>query len=316
MNKQQIVEFIAAQIESGKISKNDLREIADGHPAAVRTGASSKNLINVFYTIGAIIVGVGVIILVAQNWDDIGFVGRILVTLAISLVTYIAALLMKNPEQNVISNVLFALSAALTPLGAYVLVHEANMDFSWGVQSITALILLLVYGVALYIRRKSTLVLICLLLGTWAYYTFILKYLNLNYVFRNTDYLKWSTMLLGVAYLLIAYGYHSEGSKRVQHIIYGLGTLAVLGAGISIGGSFDLFYIIMIFAAFYGSVYLRSRVMLILGALFLVAHIIKLTSKYFIDSIGWPVALIGVGFLVIGIGYATFYLNKKFISAK
>ena len=102
--------------------------------------------------------------------------------------------------------------------------------------------------------------------------------------------------------------------KKGVPFIYGFGTLAILGAGIFIGGVFDLILIALIFAVFYGSVYLKSRSMLIFGAIFLMAHIIKLTSKYFVGSVGWPVALIIVGFLVIGVGYMTFYLNKRFMS--
>jgi len=137
--------------------------------------------------------------------------------------------------------------------------------------------------------------------------------------------MKWASMLQSSSFILIGYGYHSlfqstdlqdeKEKKAVQNVLYGLGTLGILGVGIVIGGLFDLILIALLFGAFYGSVYLKSRSMLTLGSLFLMAHIIKLTSKYFVDSIGWPVALIGVGFLVIGVGYITFYINKKFISA-
>ena len=82
------------------------------------------------------------------------------------------------------------------------------------------------------------------------------------------------------------------------------------------GGIFDLITIALIFAAFYGSIYLKSRSMLTLAALFLMGHIVQLTARYFVNSIGWPVALIAVGFLIIAIGYGTLYLNKKFIATK
>lgn len=327
MDKKQVIEFIEAQIESGKISRGDLKElVGGGHPDSKSHANQSKNLINVFYSIGAIIALVGVGILVAQNWNEIGFSGRILVTLGLSVATYIAALLLKTSEQRTISSVLFTFSAALAPMGVYVLLNEADIKLTLGNQALAGVILAVIYGTALYVSKRNILTLITIAFASWSYFTLILKYFEFDALYSySVDYLKWATMLLGVAYILIAYGYRSiqesldteehEG-KSVQHVLYGLGTLAILGAGISIGGAFDLVFILVIFAAFYGSVYLRSRAMLIFGAIFLAAHIIKLTSKYFIDSIGWPVALIAVGFLVIGIGYATFYLNKKFISEK
>jgi len=48
--------------------------------------------------------------------------------------------------------------------------------------------------------------------------------------------------------------------------------------------------------------------------LFLIAHIINITGQYFTDSMNWAIILVFVGFLIIGIGYTTFYLNKKYIS--
>lgn len=323
MEKQQIIAFINEQIASGKISTADLNNITSSVPATVQKESSSANLINVFYTIGAIIAIIGVGILIAQHWDDIGFIGRIIVTLGISLAAYIFGLVLAKPEQKMISQVMFTFSAALAPLGAYVLLHEAGIIYDKQVQIIVATVLAVIFGIALYISKRNILVLITIGFATWAYYATIFKIFG-TYNYYDSDFLKWSSMLLGVAYLFIAYGYgasaktletNTEGEKRaVQSVLYGFGTLAVLGAGIFVGGAFDLVFIALIFAAIYGSVYVKSRAMLVLGAIFLMAHIIKITSKYFIDSIGWPVALIAVGFLVIGVGYMTFYLNRKFLS--
>jgi uncharacterized membrane protein (UPF0136 family) len=327
MDKQQIISFIQEQVAAGKISKGDLMGIASGSEVVASSPvpeqeSSSRNLINVFYAIGAIIAVVGVGILIGQHWEEIGFAGRILVTLGISLLSYVAALLFYKPEQMTVSQVMFTVSAALAPLGSYVLLNEANISFDWGTQIFVSLALLFIFGAAFIISRKNILVVICVGLGTWAYYALIFKVFSPDY-YGSFDILKWAAMLLGFSYLLISYGHHAvsravsttdaKEKKAVENILYSLGTLAILSAGISIGGFFDLPYIILIFGAFYGSVYLKSRGMLILGALFLMAHIIKLTSKYFVDSIGWPVSLIVIGFLVIGVGYLTYYLNKKYI---
>ncbi len=136
-------------------------------------------------------------------------------------------------------------------------------------------------------------------------------------------------MFLGVAYILIGYGYKklaahkaqiSDGTEdeeqisSISNVLYGFGTLAILGAAISLGGIWDFILILLIFGAFYGSVLLKARMMLGLGALFLIAHVINLTSKYFLDSLGWPVALIFCGIAIIAIGYGTVRLNKKYFS--
>lgn len=339
MNKKQIISQVEEQLRLGTISKTDLLNIVndiDEKPQPtdlvsqnIKTtetsnqnkDESSKNLIHTFYGIGAIIAIVGVGILIAQNWDYLGLFGRILFTLGISLITYVTGLILRKPDQRMLSQVMFTISVALAPFGVYVFLNELNVTFTSSVQILTAITLCIIYGAALFISKKNILIVVTLGFATWAYYALIVKIFGFE---SDTDLVKWGSMLLGVSYLFIAYGYQSsviptdkddEKEKAwVQNAIFGFGTLAILGAGIFIGGIFDLFFIFLVFGAFYGSVYFKSKTMLRLGALFLMAHIVKLTSKYFIDSIGWPVALIVVGFLIIGVGYLTVYLNKNFIS--
>ncbi|MFA7302490.1 MAG: DUF2157 domain-containing protein [Candidatus Paceibacterota bacterium] len=328
MDKQQVIEFITRQLQEGVISKEEVAGLLGGVAPAVgapvvAAEVSQRNLIHTFYTIGGIIVFAGVGILVGQNWDDIGFAGRVLVTLGISLLAYVLALLARGPEQRNLSQLLFALSAGLAPLGTYVLLDGGGVDFTSGVQCVAALVLAVTFGAAYFASRRNLLVVVVALYASWAYYAFIVRAFDVT-PFDAADLFKWATMLLGIAYVLVGYGYLAQSSaplsredkdeKRVQNFFYTYGTLGVLGAGISFGGVFDIFYIALIFAAFYGSVYVKSRAMLGLGALFLIAHIINLTSQYFVDSIGWPVALIAIGFLIIGVGYLAFYLNKRFVS--
>ncbi len=335
MDKQQITTFIKEQISSGKISKEDLQMLVNESESSSEViqptpiskvpskEESSKQLINTFYVIGAIIVLVGVIILIAQNWNEIGFIGRMLVTLGISVGAYLFGLSLRGPEHRIISQVMFVVSALLAPLGSFVLLTEASVTITWEVQILLSSVLFIIFGSALLISKRNVLSLITIGFATWTYYTLGIKLFGSN--FFDTEFLKWATMLLGASYILIGYGYQSvlgisdtpdgKEKRRVQEVLYRFGVLAILGAGISIGGIFDLFFIAFIFAAFYGSVYLKSRTVLVLGALFLMAHIIKLTSIYFAQSIGWPIALIIVGFLVIAVGYMTLYLNKKYISS-
>ena len=330
MEKEQIFAFIEGQIATGKISKEDLLKIAGAEQVSTNVVSkeshkeqSSKNLISVFYVIGVIIVLAGVGTLIGQNWEVIGFAGRILVSLGIALIAYIYAFSLNKPENRVLSQVMFTVSAALAPLGSAVLLNQANISFDWVAQFYTAISLAVIFGYALWARRKNILILITVAFGTWAYYSVLLNIFTFNYSF---DFIKWAVMLMGFAYILIGYGMgpavqlandsDTKEKNVVRNIFYRLGALSVLGAGISIGGYFDILFIAFIFATFYGSVYLKSQSMLALGALFLMAHIVKLTSKYFVDSIGWPVSLIIVGFLIIGVGYMTYSLNKKYISAR
>lgn len=323
MNKQELLTLIQQELANKNISKNDLLEIA--YQEKKETG-ESKNLINVLYTIGAIIAVTGITILIGQHWDDIGMFGRLVVTLGISLATYVAAYVLEKPEQKRLSQVVFVISAILAPVGSWVLLREANIDFTIQYQTIAAIALTLVYGTALFVTRKHILVLITLGFATWAYFTKILDMFDVNNYYGDfyDDVLKWAVILLGISYMCIAYGYRSvlktiesdeiKEKNSMQSIIYNFGAFGILLGGISVGGAFDALYVAIIFAAFYGAVYLRSKIMLLLGAIFLVSHIIKITSKYFVDTVGWPVSLIAIGFMIIGVGYGTFWVGRKYIN--
>ena len=333
MEKNQVIDFIKNQLASGNISKEDLLNISSvgldqTQPSSISSEDSSKEnskkLMHIFYAIGAIVAVIGVCILVAQNWSEIGYGGRVFVTAGISLLSYVAAISIRNPEQSALSQVLFTISAALTPLSAYVLLGDQLSDLI--IQFATASMLFLVFGAAFLAVKRNILVLLTTAFASWAYVVIVLEMFggdaNFFWIF---DIIKWAMMLLGVSYILIGYGFSSlwpatsqqdeKERKSIVNVLYLFGTLMILGVGISIGGLFDLLFIGILFGAFYGSIYLKSKSMLLLGSLFLMVHILKITSKYFVGSIGWPVALMVSGFAIIGVGYFTYYFNRRFIKS-
>ncbi len=335
MDKQQVISFIQSQLSAGSITQQDilnLTAVPSAQPTQTQVASSpqttpplveehsSKNLTNIFYGIGGVIVLTGIGILVGQHWNEIGFVGRVLVTLGISALTYIVALLLNSPSQRVVSQVLFVISAVLAPMGSFVVLDQAQLLFDINYQILVSFVLFIIYGLALLISKRSILILLAVGFITWTYYAVLFKIFDVSLF--NSDFFKWAGMLAGLSYILI--GYASQASspdivherRSVSGMLYWFGTGAILGAGITMGGvgsPWDFIFIFVIFAAFYASVFLRSRGILVLAATFLIVHIVKLTSQYFLNSISWPVALVVCGFFVMGVGYATFYLSKNYI---
>jgi uncharacterized integral membrane protein len=62
------------------------------------------------------------------------------------------------------------------------------------------------------------------------------------------------------------------------------------------------------------AVLLQSRAILTIGTLFLLIHTTFITGKYFAHTIGWPIALILLGFLFIGLGYWSVSISRKYIT--
>ena len=335
MDKQQIISFIKSQMDAGRITSQELASLAAGqmpiaNPRVEPVNAASVvvdkvekkqiGFINALYLIGTIIVMIGIIILMAQHWQEIGFLGRVIVTVGVSFAAY-AIGLFSGRKNSLIQQAMFALSAALAPLGAYVILDNLGVSFNSSNQALTALAIFIIFLAAQIAVRNEILVIVMVGYGTWAYYAFLANILSVN--LYSVDWVKWSTLIVGLSYIAISYGYETMMRRKtggflrkemsaVTNVLYGLGTLAFLAAAISFGGIWDFLMILFIFAAFYGSIYLHSRSMLFFAAVFLVAHVIKLTTKYFVGSIGWPVALIICGVLIIAIGYGSITLNNRY----
>jgi hypothetical protein len=67
-------------------------------------------------------------------------------------------------------------------------------------------------------------------------------------------------------------------------------------------------------SAMYFAVFARSGITLVVSSVFLVAAIIKVVGEYFFETFGIAMALVALGFVVMGIGYATVALYKQRIS--
>ncbi len=98
--------------------------------------------------------------------------------------------------------------------------------------------------------------------------------------------------------------------------LYGVGALDFLGASLALGGwspdqnmFWELIFPGLAFGGIFLSTYLKSRVILVICSLYVMAYILKLTAEYFSESIGWAFALVLLGFVLIG--YGAFYVNKK-----
>ena len=305
MEKQQLISLIKEKVASGEISKSDLQEVFSTNDFHL-----TNKISNIFYAIGALIAVVGVLVLILENWSDIGSVGRVLVSLGLALITYISAYFTK--EKNMLSQAMFAISAVLAPIGSFILLDEMKVVVDSGVILGVAIVLFVIFFTSKLILKKDILTIASVFFGTWSYFSLITKMFDGSMI--DTNVMKWSTIFLGVSY--IALGIHRMSVAKRKNIIsslfFGFGTLAIMLPFETMGGIFNLFMFVVIFAGFYGSIFLKSRTMLALSALFLMAHLVKLTGEYFADSIGWPVALIFLGFVVIGVGYFTLELNKKY----
>jgi hypothetical protein len=97
--------------------------------------------------------------------------------------------------------------------------------------------------------------------------------------------------------------------------------LYVFGCWATLAGLFDLVegswaevvFVAAVCALVYLGVWARSRALNLATTIAFLAYTAYFTSRYFADSIGWPIALILIGLSMIGISAASLQIDRNYL---
>lgn len=325
MTKQETLHGIQALAAHGEITEAELLQALRAGaklPASSNGGLIEQHftITKVLYAIGGIIVLAGLIFLLMETWNSFSAAAQIFISLGSAIALYVAAVLLQSYERfRPIASLFFVIAGVVMPIGIFITLHHLSPGGNeWLGQIIMATIPAAVYFISFILFRQPILILIALLFATWALYALVGLMLDETQIGNELAGELWSylTAIIGVAYGLLGYSFIKTDKENLTGPLYCLGSAATLGAGFALTFFQDVWvvlYFIVILAAIYLSTVLRSRSMLLFGAIALVAQLAHISFEYFADSLGWPLALILAGFMLIGVGYGTFYLNKKYL---
>ncbi|MEI6346002.1 MAG: hypothetical protein WCO79_02105 [bacterium] len=336
MDKQSLLDLISRQVAAGTVSANEIEAVLRaqvGGTAGAEASASGGSRISatsILYSIGGLILVIGVGSFVFRFWNDLSGVVRIAITLGLAAATYIAgALLRGDTDHGKISRVLFFVSGILAPIGLLVSLDTAGINYAtFGWSATVALFLTAVYGASLFIFRGVEFAFFTIVFGTCTIYATVGYFLDLSGgTSMLSDAYKYLTIALGTAYLLIQ---STLSGKRGSEIVEArderafdsfltfFGASGILGALIALSDwspKQSFLWEFVSVAAVLGGLYLASksgnRTLLKTSALFVFILIIRFTSEYFVHSLGWPIALIFAGIALLAAGYGLVALGKK-----
>jgi hypothetical protein len=327
MNKNHILNLIADMAASKEISHEEMNNafyagLARSYPAQAdqnsefsRFSFSKISVTGYFFLIGGLVVLVGAMTFLAQFWNQISIVARILTTLGFGLALYISGALFEHGKKiPFVSDILFILSIIFIPIGLGVLFKESGLSLQdTYTQVIIEALLMLFAGMSIYFYKKGVFVFLLVLSGASLYLTVVHKLLA-NY--KNDDVYKFVYIFLGVA--LIALGHYL--SQKIYHklsvFLYLVGAVLTLAPLMALRGIYEIIYLFVNLAFFYLSTKLRSSLVLVVSSIMLAIYVIVVTDRYFDDSMSWSLTLVMIGFLLMAIGYLTYYLNRKYIGLK
>lgn len=324
-NKEEILQYIKTLAEQNVVSKD---EIVDAYNSGTRVGGDQVivkrlGIAEILYYIGGAIVFIGISIFIFQHWEDLSPFTRIISTLGSGIAAYVIGLIFyRDAKTEAIGSAFYLISALVMPIGIYVVFDNAGFDVSGsGWQSVISGILFAAYLSSYFVFKKEIFTLFSIIFGTWLFYSFTNYIIGENPYFSVSKFYWYRTLVVGLAYLLLGYFFSKTHREQMSGFLYGLGILGFLGAAFALGGwkpsqnfFWELIFPILVFGALFLSVHVRSSAFLTFGTLFLMAYILKLTSEYFSDSLGWPLTLVIAGLLLIAAGYLYVFLKKKYIT--
>jgi positive regulator of sigma E activity len=271
------------------------------------------------YVLGATIAIVGIVIFVSQIWQDIASSARIAITLGLGfLMAMIGSVLLKQRPDEHLGTIFHFMGGMLIPGGTLMTLHEMGVDFSsmWPV-AISFGIIFVFYVLLNLVHKNQILTFLSVANGTMFTYLLVEAIIGGSF-YQHQDLYKYVTMVVGMTYLILGYSFRESWNKDLTEVLYFFGSLGFLGASFSQVFDSELWritFFLIVFGGLFLSVYLKSRSILLLSTGFLIGHVSYITGKYFADSIGWPVSLVMLGFVFIGLGYTSVMINKKYISA-
>lgn len=313
-SKQEVIAGIKALRANGTLSEHEvLAALSGGEKKASR-------MAEILYYIGGAIVCIGVAVLVSQQWENLPTLARIVSTLGVGLAAYVTAtLLMSRAQTAKVSLGFWLIAGAVLPIGLFVTFYEGGYAVaSAGVSSLIFALLFITYLLSHLIHRKVILLLFTTIYGVALFFVFTSFQVAGNPIFVEPEFSEYRFLLTGISLFLLGYFVRTKPEQALTGTLYAAGSLAFLGSALALGGFkpeqhvfWELVFPLLAFAAILGSVQLRSKSLLTIGSLSLMAYIIKITMEYFSESLGWPLALVIAGLLIIGVGYGSLRVSKQ-----
>ena len=323
MDKRTALTQLRDWLTTGVVTPAEVQRVVDGAAAPggdhspTHTWAAYFTVKNIFYLLGALVLGLGIITFFAQVWEQIGSVGRVAVTLGSGTFLFGLGIAYAHYTADRLAAVLHTLGALLLGGGGLVLLYEWNMLDPLNTTIWYAILTSVFAGVSLL--QRSTVVAFFAI--TSAVATVYLVWFTLGDSLgwrwqQATLTLEWLTILLGLSLLIGAFYIERTFAAGLTSIMGFFGTnmvLLTMALKMFSSGWWEILFFLANVGLIVLAVYLARTWLLVLAMLYLFYYVIYITSTYFADSIGWPLALMFLGIVLLALGYGSLQIHQRYI---
>lgn len=307
--KQEALERIAEIAREHGITADELR----AQLAAPAKSADSKTsvLTRLLSYLGGIFVLAGLGVFIEMQWNDMNSAARITVTLGSGLAAFFMAWFAAGDERREkIATPLFLLAAFLQPVGILVAIDE----FSTGGDErhaflFTSGVLLVQQTLAFLGKRLTSLLFMAILFGLWFYAT------AMDLTDVDIDVIA---LGLGLSMLFVLFRIDQTPHAAITPFWYFWGSSAMLAGLFNLvqDSPLEILFLGAACGVVFWSTWVKSRSLLFVATVAILGYVGYYTSEHFSDVVGWPIALILFGLMLIGLSAVAFRINRKYIAAR
>ena len=307
--RESALERIVALAESHGIAADEIAQ----HMAVAQTPERQGGIVKALlaYT-GSIFIFAGLGLLGSMVWPDIGPLQRVVITLGPGMVAFVLGIL-AHRESRFAKAVtpLFLVAAFMQPAGLFVFLDEFVPRA--GEPELAALIvfaiLALQQGIAFAQLRQPSLLFLTMI--------FWFAFIGTTMVWLDVDG-DVNSITVGLSALFLSHFAALRGNHAITPFWYFIGGGFLLGGVFAAveGGPAEIAYLGVNGFLVYLSIRLASQAMLVISVFGLIGYLSYFTYEYFANIIGWPIAMIVMGLVMIGVSAYAFKLGQGMDAAR
>jgi hypothetical protein len=305
--KEEALKQIADIAQAHDLTASEI--LAGLSPTEEGTDSKSSVLTRLFGYLGAIFVLAGLGVFIEMQWEEMNSVARITVTVGSGIAAFVMALFASADERwEKAATPLFLLAALMQPTGILVALDE----FSSGGDEryaflLTSGVLLIQQGLIFLKTGRTVLLFTSLIFGAWLFGT------AMDLLDLDGDLIFFT---LGLSLLFVTYSIDRTPHATITTFWYFVSSTAMLTAFFSLveHSVLEVLFLGAACGVVFLSTWVKSRSLLVVGTVAILGYVGYYTAENFTDAIGWPIALMLFGLLLIGLSAVAFRINRKYIA--
>lgn len=303
ITRNEAITQIQSLINEHHLNKSDVLSLFH-----VATEEESGGMLQrVIMYIGGAFIFMGICVYIGMIWEDLNPLSRVVISLGSGFIAFIMGLFcLGDTRYTKAATPLFLIAAAIQPLGLFVFMDE-YLPKSGDVVKAACVVFgfMTIQQITAFIATKRTSLLFFSLFYFYAFLCVSMNWLRIE--------APEGPLMIGLTALMVSWGVSQTQHRQIASFFFFWASLLTAAASFDVfkNSPFDVLLIGVSAGLIYLSVISSSRTVLTIGVLSLLAFLGYFTDEYFKDIVGWPVAMIVMGFIMIGISVYAVKLGKK-----